>query len=528
MIPLPFRHDPKGLAPLSLSLFLSLVAFRVPALGGLSLFCLVPLLRLVKRPMESASAFRISLLFGSLHFFGILWWLAPTIRTFGGLPLPVAVVVVALLAVYLGLYPALFFVFANKLRDVRARLVLLPAAWVALEFLRGSLFSGFPWALFGHSLTAHPRAIQMVDVGGVYLASFGIVLVNVWLADLEKSRIRAGVLAGLPVLLFWSGALFYGNHRIDDIAQLSKAAPTLRVSALQGNIPPTLKWDAAFREETLAVYETLSRKAAKEKAALMVWPETATPFYLLAEPDATRVVQTLVRESDTPHLIGSPAASRRPGSRAIEFQNASYLMLESGMPAGRYDKIHLVPFGEYVPFGKYLPFLEKIVTPNGSFVPGLRPPVLTQGPAPIAPLICFESVFPGLAGKAVRAGASILAVQTNDGWFGNTPGPLQHFLQSRFRAIETRRSVVRSANTGISALILPTGQVLSAAPLFARQTVTGDLPLLATKTFYVRHGDLFAKACLVVLLISGFAITLRERRESSRNIDTNQGENHVG
>lgn len=494
---------PSCLLPLSLAFFCALLFAAVfPPLGlwPLAFVALAPLIRLTASSGSPGKAFRLGFVFGFIFFSLVLHWLAPTVRTFGGLPWPAALGALGLLASYLALYPALFSLLIQKIHQRGGSLFLAaPAIWTGLEYIRAQLLSGFPWALTGHGLAPIPLLIQSADTGGVYLLSFALLVMNTALAFPGKAfKYPAAALA------LWLCLGLYGHIRITELESRLNEAPRLAVGILQGCMPPDQKWDPDFQAYTLERYQDLILKdltanPPSGETRLFLWPETATPFYLFSEEAPTKKLLNIIRDSEVHHLVGSPAY-------ALDFQkklslfNASYLIDPSGRLLSRYDKAHLVPFGEYVPLKDFFPFLEKIIVPAGYFTAGTRPPVLRLQNTGLAPLICFESVFPYISRKAVLAGAELLAVQTNDAWFGRSGGPRQHLDFSIFRAVEFRRSVVRSANTGISALILPTGILAKESPMDVPYVLHGKAPLLSGQTIYARMGDFFARTCLFVLI----------------------------
>jgi apolipoprotein N-acyltransferase len=271
-------------------------------------------------------------------------------------------------------------------------------------------------------------------------------------------------------------------------------APGLKVALAQGNIPQAEKWDPAFQISSTKKYIRLSRSLVAEKPDLIVWPETATPFYMFHNQTLTRMVQRGVRATGSAHIVGSPAVRRNDGGLA--YFNSAYLLDAQGAPVSRYDKAHLVPFGEYVPFKKWLPFLGKIVAQVGDFHAGPPGGILTYGDHRIGPLICYDGIFPELARAAVDNGADLLVNLTNDAWYGRTSAPYQHLVQYVFRAVETRRSLIRATNTGISAFILPNGKIENATGLFENAVRVQTVACLKLRTVYVRIGDTFAMICL--------------------------------
>lgn len=465
----------------------------------------IPMLRMTSRAKNSGKAFGLGFIFAFSFFFCTLHWLVPTMQTFGPLPLPTAFGALALFAAYLALYPAFFFTFARSLHLRKAPLFfLLPAIWTGLELLRSFLFTGFPWAQLGHGLVAAPLLIQTADLGGVYLLSFGIMLVNTVLAFYPKKK---GAL--FLACLCWILAILYGTCRIRQTELAMDKAETLAVSILQGNVPPLEKWEPSFQRKALETYQKLVEETPKEEKQLFLWPETALPFFLFEARLPTKNVLAMIRESTGHHLVGSLAYAKDDES----LLNASYLISPEEKILGQYSKNHLVPFGEYIPLRKYFPFLSRLTGMHTEFLKGKGIPALSFDDVTLGTLICFESVFPKYSQKAVENGADLLAVQTNDAWFGTTGGPEQHLAFSRFRAVEFRRSVIRSANTGISAIILPTGKFLEKSSMNTPCSLHGDVPLFKKRTFYARTGNLFAWLCLLASLFH-FLYSLKRNRKT--------------
>jgi len=213
------------------------------------------------------------------------------------------------------------------------------------------------------------------------------------------------------------------------------------------------------------------------------------------------------REIGAHLLVGSPAYE--PGPQERRYYNSAYLIAPDGAVHGRYDKVHLVPFGEYVPLKRWLPFLGKLVAQVGDFTRGRIGATVSVKEAPMGVLICYESIFPYISRAAVLNGAELLVNITNDAWYGRSSAPYQHFSLAVFRAVENRRGLVRAANTGISGFIDPVGRVLTATELFEDDTAVRPLPLIRQTTIYSRHGDLFAKACLLIAALFTMAAAVK-------------------
>ncbi|MEK7293472.1 MAG: apolipoprotein N-acyltransferase, partial [Nitrospirota bacterium] len=304
-------------------------------------------------------------------------------------------------------------------------------------------------------------------------------------------------------------SLAYGQAALSNAAR-SDDQPSLAIGLIQPNIDQAHKWDQAYRRETLNRYATLTARAAKD-ADLIIWPEAATPFLFEDEPLYRVEVAVLAHRHGVPLLFGSPALRRYPNGRPY-LLNSAYLLSPDGQIVGRYDKRHLVPFGEYIPLhSSLLFFLDKLVEGIGDFEAGTTSTVFTPAVRPgmphakISVVICYEVIFPDLVREFVAQGATVMATITNDAWFGDSSAPYQHFAMVVFRAVENRIAFARSANTGISGLIDPSGRIMQATPIFTEQAISGHLPLRQTLTFYTRYGDVFAYACAIITAIFGIA-----------------------
>ena len=515
----------KAYLPAVLSGFLMTLAFPKTGLHGLAWPALVPLMVSVfylqdKKSPDLKKAFNMGLFFGMSHYLTLLYWLVNTLAVYGGLPGISACSILVLLCFYLSLYTALFCVVLSRM-SVFSPLMPFKAAslWVGLEYLRSFLLTGFPWGLLGYSQYKNTLLIQVSDLGGVYALSFAIVWANAFLSMTAscltgylKNNLRntkhIPLVFSFVLVLAGAGFLWgYGRYRIETIDQALANLDQKDVCVVQGNIKQHFKWDAAFKKKTIDVYCALSIDAVsdREKAPdLIVWPETALPFYYGPEKKFSAMVDTCIRNAGTHFIIGSPALEKF--GQTYKFYNRALMMNRFSGITGCYDKIHLVPFGEYVPLGKYLSFLGKITAQAGNFTPGPEDAdLLSFDRTRAGMLICFEIIFPSLSRSVVDRGADVLVTITNDAWFGQTSAPYQHFSMAVFRAVENRRAVVRAANTGISGFIDPVGRIGSTLPLGKRDHLTAQVNLFNKTTFYTRFGDAFALACL----ISGVVMVLR-------------------
>jgi apolipoprotein N-acyltransferase len=460
---------------------------------------LVPLLAAI-RGQSPARAFGLGWLTGVAFYLGTTYWVGYTIVHYTSVPTPVAMGIVVLMASALAVYHGAFAAGVRWFERGRGDAVwLAPALWVTLEWLRGWFFIGFPWGALGYSQHRFHELVQIAEVTGVYGVSAVLVLFNVVVAGVLRER-GSGVRRLLPglvtitVLVVVLPAL--GRWRMTTLAR-EPVTGHVRVGLAQGNVEQDRKWDPAFQDETMARYRDLTLAAVRDGAELVVWPETAAPFFL-QEPGALRdSVLDLARETKTPLVVGSPAF-RQTAQGEIEERNRAYLVTPDGAAEAHYDKMQLVPFGEYVPFEHVLFFVSRVVTAVGRLGAGEEPTVFRVPEGRFGVLICYEGVFPALTRRFVERGADFLVNITNDAWYGHTGAPYQHLVQASFRAIENRVPIVRAANTGISAIIEPDGRIAWQGPLFQMLPHTDDVRWAHVRTFYTRFGDVFVWLCVLV------------------------------
>jgi apolipoprotein N-acyltransferase len=435
---------------------------------------------------------------GFLFFLILLRWLNFTFRVYSSIPWPLVWLPTALLAAYCGLYAGLF---AAALAWIRARrspgvaIAAAPFLWVAGEWVRGWLMGGFPWGHLGYTQYRELAVIQIAELGGVYAVSFLIVAVNAALAAAAVLSPKPAVVGlGLAGLLV-AATLVFGDVRLRDGGA---PAETASVAVVQPAIPQPLKWDPDFAASTLTIYFDLTRQAAETRPRLIVWPETSTPTMLRRDPGLVMALSRLSEEAGAGLLVGSVDVE---GTSPPRYRNTAFLLNERGI-VNRYDKIQLVPFGEYVPLSGVIGFVRGWAEFIADLEPGSRSVVFSGPPAPFGTVICYEGIFPALVRRFVRDGARFMVNMTNDGWFGETDGPMQHLGMYPFRAVEHRVAVVRAANTGISALIAPTGEISRSLPLFVRGTLEGLIPLRRGETLYTRFGDWLAYLSVAVSAIT--------------------------
>lgn len=453
---------------------------------------LIPLLYAV----EGKGVYRTFLLgwlCGFVFYIGIIYWIVVVTTTYGKLNYPLGIFVMLLLVSYLSIYFGLALAIAQFIEEKTAFKMptILPFIWITMEYLRSFLFSGFPWENLGYSQYHLISLIQCADITGVYGISFLIVFVNATLFLLLRSipykKIPFKEIILTLILLIT--VIFYGKWRLIEVKKITETAATMKVGLIQGNIDQDIKWNKTFREKAITTHQQLSMKALQEKTRLIIWPEASTPFYFQSELDYQKRIFEIISESDSYLLLGSPSYALRDGRR--HNHNSAFLLSPSRKVIGRYDKIHLVPYGEYVPLKRFFPFINKMVEGIGNFYSGQKISLLTMPEGTFGVLICYEIIFPDLTRRFVKKGAQFLVNITNDAWFGKTSAPYQHLSMATFRAIENRRFIARTANTGISAFIDATGKIKSSSTLFTEALITGKIRLLTIPTFYTNYGDVF-------------------------------------
>jgi len=419
------------------------------------------------------------------------WWLADTFHLYGSLPYPVAYGCVALVGLVLGLFPALWGWLAVKVAGRGSGFVFTFAgSAVAVEWLRGHLFTGLPWTALGNLILDTP-ASGWAAIAGVYgtallpaLAAAGLALV------LNRHKSPAAVAALVSVIAAaW----------LTPPLQLAESEAR-HASLVQASIPQDQKWDRAFLNETMQRYDRLTAAVAKE-SDLIVWPEAAVPFFLSQAPAWDMWLSNRVALWQKPLLFGGLKITGNKDSDHPAAQNGLFMQLPDENTRDFTGKHHLVPFGEYVP--SWLPWLHTLVPEIADFQQAENGGVLSDGNASYGALICYESIFPEEARDRVAQGANVLVVVTNDAWYGKSPAAWQHLQASRMRAIETGRYVLRAANTGVSAIIAPDGTVTASMPWWTQGVVTGSYRPSFVTTTYQQFGDVPALVVAALLLIAG-------------------------
>jgi apolipoprotein N-acyltransferase len=497
-----------------LSAILQVLIFPLPGVYVLSWFALAPLIlgllrarpagdleinnSLRLRPASPGQAFLLAYVCGILWYAGTCYWIYDTMRQYGGLDAPMAVLALFLFCCYLGLYHGLFGLLlgllAGPARGYRRALFTAPFLWVGVELARTRV-TGFPWNLLGIAQVDNVALCRIAGWTGVYGISFEIALVNVALAAAflvpreKRGAMLAAALAAAAVLQ--AGRLVEAPPAISDRSAL----------LVQQNIPVSVNWTQASFQQTLTELSDLTVRSVAGYPAgtidLLVWPESPAPFFTNDQRfrEAASAIALQTRAWTITGAIGV-ANSPSPGSAPVF--NSAALISPNGDWTARYDKVQLVPFGEYLPFPRLFSFVGGLTREVGEFQPGSSRRPLDAGGEKLGLFICYESVFPDEVRQVADQGAQVLVNISNDGWYGDSGAWAQHLNQTRMRAIENNRWLLSATNTGLTASIDPFGRVVARIPRKQRTALGAPYGLVSATTFYTRHGDWFAYSCAII------------------------------
>jgi apolipoprotein N-acyltransferase len=466
---------------------------------------LVPLLLAIENKSLWRTA-QLGFITGFIYFYGILYWLN-TLYKFSYLVIPGLI----LLAGYLALYFVAFVVLLNRLFPKRGhqRLIFSPILWVSIEYFRQIGYLGFSWGVLGYTQWQCLPIIQITSITSVLGISFLIVLVNASIAYLIRetfcfapTRKMIPIIVGTSFFLIL--VLIYGYWQL---RQNTYSSPNqLKVAVIQGNILQDLKWDEPLEKEHQNIHFQLSESAAQEQPDLIVWPETAVTEFLTENPNLIYRFKELAKKNRTYFFIGSP--DLQSAGQEYLYNSAFLLDGENGIIA-KYDKISLVPFGEYLPFSNRFPILKQIIRGPGDFDAGNQNTQFiiyshSSTKFQFTSVICFESTMSHFVRRFMVNPADFLVIITNDAWFGKTEAPYQHAYMAVFRAVENRTYIVRSANTGYSCFINPVGKIIRGLKVYDRGFLVDNVAPRKIRTFYTQYGDIFAYLCILLTIIFAY------------------------
>jgi apolipoprotein N-acyltransferase len=464
-----------------------------------SWFSLAPLLLFLGLPRPGWTAF--------VHGLAAWWvglsWIVPTLVTYGGSPRPLAILLTNLLVAYLALYHAAFAALGARIWRSGSpwRLLALPALWVALEWLRTYLGGGFPWNLAAYAWVDVPGALPLSAWIGPYGISFLVLLTSTAVAaSLQRRRWEPVVIGMLVPLLLLPLASRWSLRR--DAAELAEDGGQGKpVRLLQPNIPNLVEFEETAVLRNYRKVVDLSAEHC-QPGSLVVWPESAAwPFLYGRDPLLEQDLEAMIARGCTVLFnSGHPVGD--------SFYNSAFILTQ-GAPVVRYDKRHLVPFGEFVPFRGVFGWMDKLARAAGEYRPAEALTLLPWGNEKLGLAICYEIVFPGEVVDLARAGATLLVTITNDAWYGDTSAPWQHFRAARFRAAENRRTLLRAAITGVSALVEPDGSVRAQIDVFKQGVIRDRVVGKSGLTPYARLPWLVPVLCTAGALL---AIVFARRR----------------
>ena len=537
-----------------LSAGLQIVIFPLPNLYWLSWIAVAPLIIAILRarvpetlqlqladqarwlPATPWQGFALGYMCGILWFAGTCYWIFDTMHRYGGLPVPVAVLALILFCMYVGLYHGMFGLLlalvagskvgglktASSGASIRRTLAAAPFLWVAVELARTRI-TAFPWELLGYAQTGNFALTRIATFTGVYGLSLEIMLVNsvfaaAFLATKQRRK-RLLMAACAAVVILQTGQWLAPPPVAADHTAL----------LVQPDIPIQTgeMWTKDYFEGTLRDLTAISLHSSGEKAGqrydLIVWPESPSPFYT-NDPLFRDAVSALARQSGTWVVAGSigitPAmhatmnAAMNTGGESSQIFNSAALVSPQGEWVGRYDKVHLVPFGEYLPFPQVFAFAGGLTKEVGEFQRGASRTPLDAGGQRLGMFICYESIFPDEVRQGPLQGAQVLVNISNDGWYGDSGAWKQHLQQTQMRAIENERWLLAATNTGMTASVDPYGRIVTATERKIRTALAAPYALSSSTSFYTRHGDWFAYLCAIIstgVVVMRFIFPSRER-----------------
>ena len=489
--------------------FVSFAGFGIWPLAYVALvpflWALDPAVQLV--PLRRRTVLLSGALFGLVLNIGGYYWVASTLKSFSGFSYVWCVLLASILWAYQGLEMALFaWVYHRARKSGANNLVAAVAAMSLAEWIFPTLFKHY----FGASLHNTPLAIQVADLGGPLLVTALLTAANAALYELSLAH-RNGHIARRPVLVaagLWAATLGYGAYRIHEVDARAAAAPHIEVGMVQTNMGLTQKRDDPAEGLKRHVAQSVELQKQK-KLDLLVWPESAFGWFLPAELKNVRDV-VFNEQIHVPTLFGGLARRERDGKQRM--YNTAFMTDADGTIVGTYDKTFLLAFGEYIPFGDAFPALYDISPNSGRFTPGDHVQPVPLGPYRIGVLVCYEDILPAFVRDTIRVGSPhVLVNVTNDAWFGDTHAPWEHLALAKLRAVEHHRALVRSTNSGVSAVVDPVGRMLATSRVFTRENLSAEVPMLDVDSLYAIPGIGDFPGYLSLLALLGLAVRARRR-----------------
>jgi apolipoprotein N-acyltransferase len=483
--------------------------------GYLAWVAYIPLIICVFKAPTRMRAFWGGFITGVVSLFALMLWIPDVLTHYGGLTPWLAWVAFALMICLLACYPAAACTLTKHwmLRGGEGFFLLFPVVWVLFEYAQSlTPFGGFPWILAGYTQSDYGAVIQIADIAGIYGVSFLVLSVGtsaVWAFFCRGRKLRIYAPLAATILLL-AVCLLYGKISLN---RWDSPCGEFRAAMLQGNISFEDP-EAAMADKFQRGYTRMADRLAREKIDLLVIPESPTPMSILNDTSYQDMLAKLADRYSLGIIFNNIRIEE--SAQSLRYFNSAYFLDHNGTLTGIYDKMHLVPFGEYIPLKKAFFFIEMISKDVDSFIPGKEYRLVNMGNHPVNAIICFEAVFPDLVRRFVGKGSQVIVNLTNDAWYGDSSAPYQHLAIARLRAVENRRYLLRAANSGISAVIDPAGRIRSSTGLLREAVCDGKFAFLAEKTFYTRYGDVFVFLCAIISvgswILAGFRGTKTRNR----------------
>ncbi len=493
---------------------LTALAFPKFNLSFFSWISLIPVFFILFRA-KRRHAFGLGWLSGFAFYALLLYWIPAVPSHYGGLSIPLSLFIYLLLAAFLALFWGIFAIISHRLDESFPKwsFILTPFVWISMEYLLTHILTGFPWGLLGYSQHQNLYFLQLASVTGIYGLSFFLILFQTSFVRAISSRRRTPFFAVLSCILL----IHLGGYLSIELTPSSDNGSFVG-AAVQGNVSSDTSWSTQSYEQILSLFDRhieLSREARRQGADLIIWPELSVPLCFSC-PDGIYPVfienlSRFARREDCSLLLGTYEIS---GPADSPLYTNSAVCLSPDLSRSRYDKMHLVPFGEYTPYKFIFGFISNFTHAIGELTPGDTRILHKHRGIPFASPICYEIIFPDLVRRFVKKGAQFLVTITNDGWYGTGSAPYQHFAMAAVRAVENRRFLLRSATTGISGIIDPFGRILSRSDLYAQTFLTEKIAPRKRLTFYSRFGDILPQSGLTLCLL--FLILAVIKRKHAR------------
>jgi apolipoprotein N-acyltransferase len=473
-------------------------AFPNVALGWLMFIALLPLFVALTRVRTARGAFLLGWLSQTIAWLMMVPWVVRVMSHYGGLPYVTGIVIFVAMCAYLGVYGGVFAILFHRIAPQTQfrRWLLVPLAWAAVEYVRTYLLSGFPWNLIAASIIDYAPLVQFDRVAGPYALGVLILLPSTLIAWLIVARPkgiqRLFAVAGVVIVTFVWWATGYVAAKV---LVRPAGTPMSRAALLQPNISQEMRWD---NDNLVLIFRrmmAMTDEAATHGVQVIIWPESTVPLSYATTDFYRQSIESISRARNLDIILGSVAEDPAQPNR---MWNAAFLV-SNGRTIGHYDKIRLVPFGEYVPLREMLFFAHALVHAVGQFEFGTKDTPLA-GRFRYGPAICYEVVFPQIPRTQVVHGANVLVTITNDAWYDGTSAPRQHLNQARLRAVETDRYLLRAGTTGISAVVDPSGQIVQELSMGKQGIIYADFQPRTSTTPYVRFGDWFAWFAILAVI----------------------------